>query len=124
MSSGIDRRDLGERAEALALAHLERAGLSLVERNFRCRFGEIDLVMLECGILVYVEVRYRGRGSRVRARTTVHAGKQRRLLRAAEFFLLRHPRWREAVMRFDVVAIDRAPGGSVGIEWLRDAFRP
>jgi putative endonuclease len=120
----IDRRALGERGEALARAYLEEAGLRVVTRNFRSRFGEIDLVMLDRDVLVYVEVRYRGGGSRLNALATVHAGKQRRLMRAAEYFILRRPQWRAATMRFDVVAIDGARDGAVSIEWLRDAFRP
>lgn len=120
----IDRRALGERGESVALAHLEKAGLRLVERNFRSRFGEIDLVMVDGATLVYVEVRYRGGGSRLDALTTIHAGKQRKLMRAAEYFILRRPQWQAAIMRFDVVAIDHARNGATRLEWLRDAFRP
>ena len=55
----IDRRARGARYEDLALAHLERAGLALIARNYHCRYGELDLVMRERDVVVFVEVRYR-----------------------------------------------------------------
>ena len=80
---------LGRRAEDLALRHLERAGLELLARNYRCRAGELDLVMLEPvrRTLVLVEVRSRSRNDYGRAAATVGFGKQRRVALAARHLL-------------------------------------
>ncbi|GAP35054.1 putative endonuclease [Piscinibacter sakaiensis] len=113
---------MGQRAEQAALAHLQRQGLMLVQRNYRVAAGprrpggEIDLVLREPdGTLVFVEVRARRRGEHGGAAASIGAGKRRRLVFAARCFLRRL-----AVLppcRFDVVAID---GDAVC--WLRGAF--
>jgi putative endonuclease len=113
---------IGDEAEALALAHLQRAGLALVERNYRvargphARGGEVDLILRERdGTLVFAEVRQRAGGGHGGAAASVGASKQRRIVLAAQHYLLR---WgNPPPCRFDVVAID---GGR--IEWLRGAF--
>lgn len=119
----MTRRAAGHRWESHALEHLRDHGLVPVARNFHSRFGEIDLVMRDGETLVFVEVRYRGPGANVRAAETIGADKRRHIVRTAEFFLLRNPQWRNAVMRFDVVAIDAAAGGTASLDWHRDAFR-
>jgi len=113
---------IGDEGEALALAHLQRAGLVLVERNYRvargphARGGEVDLILRERdGTLVFAEVRQRAGGGHGGAAASVGASKQRRIVLAAQHYLLR---WgNPPPCRFDVVAID---GGRV--EWLRGAF--
>lgn len=119
----MGRPGAGAHWEDLALAHLSDAGLALVARNFHSRFGEIDLVMCEDNTLVFVEVRYRGPGARVRAAASVSASKQRHLVQTAQFFLLRQPQWRHARMRFDVLAIDGDASDQQHTQWIRDAFR-
>jgi putative endonuclease len=117
---------LGRRAEDHALAHLERAGLRLLVRNYRCRAGEIDLVMLDDARreLVLVEVRSRSRREFGSAASTIGYAKQRRCTLAARHLLLAHPELRRLRARFDVVAIDppEAEGGPVRLEWIRGAF--
>ena len=118
--------ELGRRAEAQALAHLEAHGLKLLERNFRCRGGEIDLVMLEEQTLVLVEVRSRASAAFGGAAASVDAHKQRRLILAAKRLLLTRPAYRRLAARFDVVAFDAesaAAGSPARIDWIRDAFR-
>ena len=110
----------GASGETLALRHLEQTGLRLVERNYRCRGGEIDLVMLDGDSLVFVEVRYRSSTRFGRAEETVTATKQGRLVTAASHYLQRHAVTRPA--RFDVVAIHPASGREHAVEWIRDAF--
>ena len=110
--------------ERRALAHLERAGLELVGSNFRSRMGEIDLIMLDRGCLVFVEVRYRASDRFVSAAHSIGPTKQQRLARAAALFLARHPQFHEHPVRFDVVAFDAARGNDCTLQWLRDAFRP
>ncbi|GIX35831.1 MAG: UPF0102 protein [Lysobacteraceae bacterium] len=115
----MDRRAEGEAREEQARLLLERAGLSTLARNQRYRVGEIDLVMLDGEVLVFVEVRYRRSRGFGGALASVDPGKQRRLVRAAQCFLAAHAAHARRPCRFDVVALgDGAP------TWVRDAFRP
>lgn len=113
---------LGDRAEGAAFDYLVRRGLRPVTRNFRCRGGEIDLIMLDGECLVFVEVRFRSSSRFAQPGHTVDRHKQRKIIRTAAMFYARNHRYANHVMRFDVVAIE---GGSpLSIQWLRDAFRP
>jgi putative endonuclease len=115
---------LGRRAEDLACRHLEAQGLRLLERNYRCRAGELDLVMLDGGTLVVVEVRSRSTSAHGDAASSVGQRKQRRFIRAARHLLLSRPDYRRLPARFDVVAIDPgAPGAPPKVTWIRGAFR-
>jgi putative endonuclease len=118
------RGAVGRAAEERALRYLSGHGLTTVARNFRTRRGEVDLVMLDDGCLVFVEVRTRGSRSFVRASLTVDARKQRKLQSAALAFLGRYPVFRNHACRFDVIGIDRADGSPGSVQWVRDAFRP
>ncbi len=102
--------ELGRRGEDLACRHLEAQGLRLLERNYRCRAGEIDLVMLDGSTLVLVEVRSRS--------TSAHGS-------AAATVGFRKRDWRSMPVRFDVVAIDPGAMDATGpaVSWIRDAFR-
>ncbi len=109
----------GDAAEARALAHLQRAGLRLVQRNYRTPGrggGEVDLVMRDAdGTLVFVEVRQRA-GSRFGgAAASIGATKRRRIVFAARWFLARMPA--PPPCRFDVVALE-----GPRCEWIRSAF--
>jgi putative endonuclease len=110
----------GAAAEDLALRYLEAQGLTLVMRNFRCRTGELDLIMRDGGSLVFVEVRSRRYIRYGTPAESVTRAKQQKLLRAATFYLQRQRL--DLPCRFDVVAILR-PGGEPHIEWIRDAFQ-
>lgn len=116
----MNRRACGHDAEQLACDYLTKRGLSLLARNFYCRGGEIDLVMLHGDSLVFVEVRYRRRTAYGRAAETVSPRKQSRIIRCAQYYLTRHRQWNTAV-RFDVVGIEGDPG-QPKIEWISDAF--
>ena len=109
----------GRSAEALALQHLIDSGLRLIERNWSCRSGELDLVMLDGDTVVFVEVRYRKHAAWGGALESVDARKRQRLILAAELFLQRESRWGKQPCRFDVVAIGP---GDTGLNWLRNAF--
>jgi putative endonuclease len=117
--------ELGRRGEDLACRHLEAHGLRLLERNYRCRAGEIDLVMLDGSTLVLVEVRSRSTSEHGGAAATVGFRKQQRFIRAARHLLLTRPDFRRLPARFDVVAIDPGPAGAREpvVTWIRDAFR-
>jgi len=112
----------GQRAEELALATLKARGLTLVERNYSCPQGELDLVLLDAGCLVVVEVRYRRDASRGSAAESVGPEKRRKLTRATEHFLRSHADLRRKPLRFDVVAV-AGEGESVAVEWIQDAFQ-
>ena len=114
-------RAAGERFEALALSHLESAGLALVARNYRCRYGEIDLVMRDRDTIVFVEVRYRRSGRFGGGIDSVDAGKRAKLVRAAQAYLAQRPRLASRPCRFDVVAFD-ADARVVRCDWQRHAF--
>lgn len=107
----------GARAEALAAAFLERSGLAVLERNFRVRGGEIDLVCREGKTLVFVEVRLRRRGDFGGAGASITRSKRRRLLLAAQHYLMRQP---DALCRFDAVLM--ASLDEAAIEWVKNAF--
>lgn len=109
------RQVQGQAGEDAALAHLLRQGLTLVMRNFRCKAGEIDLILHEQGSLVFVEVRKRASREYGGAAASITPAKQRRLLRAAQFFLLRYTS--PPPCRFDVVAID-----GKHLTWLKNAI--
>jgi putative endonuclease len=117
------RQQRGAAAERLAAAHLETHGLVVLARNLRCRGGELDLVCLDEGVLAIVEVRQRARNDFGGALASVNRRKQRKIMRAARFFLQRMPEWRACAMRFDVLALDGIPAGDHRIVWIKDAFR-
>ncbi len=112
------RHAAGARAEALAAAYLEARGVAVLERNFRCRTGEIDLVARDGDTLVFVEVRLRRRSDYGGAAASIDARKQGKLLAAAAYYLARHAR--PPPCRFDAVLLDALDPPR--IEWLRDAF--
>ena len=114
----------GRRAENQALNYLKRRGLKLLERNFSCRHGEIDLVMLQAETLVFIEVRARKPGRFGSGLESVDRHKQARLVRTASLYVSRRPTFADHCMRFDVVSIDRVQGDTVKLQWLPDAFRP
>lgn len=116
-----DRAGLGAGAEALAFAHLQRAGLDPLAANVRYRFGEIDLVMLDGEQVVFVEVRYRRGDGFGGAAVSVDRRKRQRLLRAAQAFLAARPELARRSCRFDVVALSGRPQAPA-LEWIRDAF--
>ena len=111
----------GATAEDAALAFLRSRGLVPVARNFRCRAGELDHVMLDGDVLVVVEVRYREHADPVDPAVTVTARKQQRLAQAALRFLQAQPFFRDHALRFDVLALS-GPLESPRCDWIRRAF--
>lgn len=122
MNAAATTAGRGAWAEDVALETLVRQGLALVARNYRCRHGEIDLIMLSGTELVMVEVRYRRAGGLVDGAESVDDVKQHRLLATAEHFLQRHRRHAERSCRFDVVSVS-GDAGEPRVEWLADAFQ-
>ncbi|MFA7268104.1 MAG: YraN family protein [Sterolibacterium sp.] len=116
-SSGETTQLAGNQAEALAAAYLERQGLRVLERNWRVRGGEIDLICDDRGSLVFVEVRLRTHRDFGGAAASITATKQRRLIFAARHYLAGK---REQPCRFDAVLLNGLT--EAGIEWIRNAF--
>ncbi len=112
----------GDTAENLAESFLLKQGLTLVARNFSCRFGEIDLIMQHRQTLVFTEVRFRqagsGRAQFGGALESISPTKQRKIIRAAQFYLGTLSTVPEC--RFDVVLLDQLD--IANIEWIRSAF--
>lgn len=108
----------GAAAEALAARFLAQRGLTIVERNWRRRCGELDLVARDGDTLVFVEVRLRRGGDFGGAAASITAAKQARIVAAAGLYLARLPR--TPPCRFDAVLLDALDPAR--IEWLRDAF--
>jgi len=107
----------GEQAETLAADFLRGAGLRIACRNYRCRFGEIDLIVRDGATLVFVEVRSRTNGAYGGAAASITAAKRERLLKTARHYLAgMNP---APPCRFDAVLISGEPPR---IEWLRNAI--
>ncbi len=115
-------RARGDAVEVAALVHLQAKGLQLVARNAQARGGEIDLVMLDGGVVVFVEVRYRASMAFGGGIASIDANKRRKLVHAAQVFLMKHPRHAQAACRFDVIDANGDPAAP-RLQWLRDAFR-
>jgi len=116
------KRNAGPWAEDLACRRLLQSGLTLLARNYRCGSGELDLVLRDSGAVVFVEVRFRGRGDYGTSAESVDLRKQRRLVRTARHYLHRHPHENRTSVRFDVVLVDGEPARPT-IEWIRNAFQ-
>lgn len=114
-------RSVGAVWELAAQAELERAGLRLVARNWHCHYGELDLVMREGEVLVFVEVRYRDSAASADGTASIGPAKQRKLVRTAEMFLAAHPDFANHTCRFDTVAFSGS-GDNASCTWQRAAF--
>ena len=117
----VAARDVGILWENAALAHLQAAGLRALQRNFTCRWGEIDLIMRDGDSVVFVEVRYRRSGTRGDGIASVGAAKRAKLVRAAQVWLQAHPALAAQPCRFDVIGCSGTPQRAV-LDWTRAAF--
>ncbi len=111
----------GSGAEKLAETYLVDQGLRFLDRNFNCKLGEIDLIMEDKNVLVFVEVRFRKSSAYGTAVETVTLAKQQKLVRAAQHYLLHNKAVRDRPMRFDIVGIMPGPTG-LRFDWLPNAF--
>lgn len=99
---------LGKISEQAAETFLSQQGLRCIERNFRCKQGEIDLICLTTDqTLVIVEVRQRGRTGFASAAESITWRKQQRIIHATRYFLMSHPHYQHCNLRFDVVLFDQ-----------------
>jgi putative endonuclease len=112
----------GSNSEQVACDWLQHRGLVLVEKNYRCRYGELDLIMLDEECLVIIEVRYRRDLRHGGALESVTREKQKRLGRATEHLLRHQQDYLYRPLRFDVVAVSGTEP-NIRLDWRRDAFR-
>jgi putative endonuclease len=112
---GETARSIGAEAERRAAAHLVQRGLVMVARNYRCRGGEIDLVMRDGPVLVFVEVRARAASRFGGAAESITARKQARIILAARHYLARHGL--DVPCRFDALLLDEDR-----MDWIKSAF--
>lgn len=111
----------GTAAERFARQWLCSQGLKCIESNFRCKAGELDLILIDRDCLVIAEVRYRSSDSHGGALASVTRPKQRRIIRATLFWLKAHPALVAMPLRFDVLALD-GPLHSLQVTWCKRAF--
>lgn len=128
--SHLKTRDVGRHYEQQACRYLKKQGLRLIAQNYYGRQGEIDLIMQDQQLIVFVEVRYRSRPEQVHPLETVTPKKQLAIQRTAMQFL-QQSNWQNYQPRFDVVAIINSPANNIAqrlmkpkttIEWLQNAF--
>ena len=113
----MNKRKTGARWETAAADYLEEQGMHILERNFQCRQGEIDLVGRHEGYLVFVEVKYRGSSRNGHALEAVDGRKQRRICRTADYYRYLRGIGDDESVRYDVVGIQESE-----IQWIKNAF--
>lgn len=114
---------IGLNAETIACRYLQQRGLEIVQQNFRCRRGEIDLIMREGEYLVFIEVRCRTNQQFGGALASVDRHKQKHIIIAANYFLYIRNWVDRYPCRFDVVGLVQQDNTFVVKQWIRDAFR-
>ncbi len=118
-----DRKQLGNLGEDLALAHLKALGMKLIDRNYRWRGGEIDLIMSADKVLVFVEVRSKTSTTHGGPLETIGYKKRRQIEKCARQYLLCRKVGDNVCCRFDAVGILIHADGRAEIEHVADAFR-
>lgn len=119
----MNKKEIGGKGEEEAFAHLRRLGYRILQRNYRCRMGELDIVAMQGGVLVFVEVRTRTGLTHGYPEESVNVRKQNKLRMLAQQFLLAHPKLLEVPCRFDVVAV-HFPGDQsvISLKHIENAF--
>ncbi len=111
----------GQIAEDVACKHLQQRGLKLIDRNYRCRVGEIDLIMQDADSLVFVEVRYRQNSGFGNGAESVTFNKQNKLIKTAYYYLQQRKINSNINCRFDVVSIT-SQEQIAAVDWIKNAF--
>ena len=112
-----NKRRIGGCYEAAVAAYLEKQGLVILRKNYRCKSGEIDLIARDKEYLVFVEVKYRSQNRAGYSLDAVNPAKQKKISKVARYFLAAEYHCTEIPCRFDVIGID---GGC--LHWIKDAF--
>ncbi|WP_455197687.1 YraN family protein [Kaarinaea lacus] len=116
---------IGQQAEDIALKFLQTKGMRLIARNYRCKLGEIDLVMQDDGALVFIEVRYRKQSNFGDGAESVDFRKQQKIIRSAEHFLQQHRQYSQSPCRIDVISISKQQNSDYQeiINWIPNAIQ-
>lgn len=107
----------GEKSEQLACQYLLKKGLQVVEKNFRCKYGELDLIMRDQKTLVFIEVRFRKSNKYGGALESITPKKQFRIIAATQYYLLLNKI--NSPIRFDVITMSN----DTDINWIKNAFQ-
>ena len=122
----VTAREQGEYTENLACKYLVDKGFKLIEKNFNCRVGEIDLIMKDNDSLVFVEVRYRRSNSFGSGAESITTSKQSKLIKTASLYLQQHAKLNKYPARFDVVSIagfiETDNINNIDFDWIENAF--
>ena len=121
MSDFDNTRAKGNHGEQLALRYMLQQGLSLVEQNMSCRYGEIDIIMRDADEWVFVEVRLRQSQAFGGGLESVTRSKQKKLINSAEYYIQKHHKTHFEGCRFDIIEVSGALS-SPNINWIKDAF--
>lgn len=113
----------GKQYENQAREYLVQRGLTLLNQNYHCRFGEIDLIMLQQGVLCFIEVKFRANMGFGGAASAIPLQKQKKIVKTALFFIAQNKRLAQHAMRFDAFLIQRrASNQNHNVNWIQNAF--
>ena len=115
-------KQTGQQAEDSACHYLKGQGLSLIERNYSCTRGEIDLIMKDNSTTVFIEVRFRRNTRFGSGAESVDYRKQKKLLSTAAHYLQKNPKAAKGACRFDVISLT-VNNGEQQLDWIPDAFQ-
>lgn len=116
------RKALGSKGEELAVQYLKKKGYKVIERNYRCQWGEIDLIARDKETLIFVEIKARSSSGFGLPQEAVDRFKQEKLIQVAKVYMAEHRLQETIPARFDVVAVHLTPAGP-DIELIKDAFQ-
>lgn len=130
MTTSIDTKKIGNQIESLVCDYLRQQKLKLITRNYRCRLGEIDLIMYDQSTLIFIEVRYRQHRNFGSSLESVNLIKQNKIIKTAEYYLLSQQLSEKMACRFDVVGVKPTTEkltnisklDSAQVEWIKNAF--
>lgn len=111
----------GDYWENVACKYLKKHKLIKIKSNFNCKAGEVDIIMTDSNTLVFIEVKYRNNDDWVSAIESVTKKKQKRIIKAAQMFLLKNKKFDDWNCRFDVVSI-QGDKQNPEIDWIKNAF--
>ena len=121
----IDKIAIGRMGEEAAVRLLKKNGCKIITRNFRCRWGELDIIAIDNGALVFIEVKTRGSDAFGRPGASVDARKQQRMITASSIYMSEKKiAVDDTPVRFDVVEVDTSRGKVDKVTIIKDAFRP
>ncbi len=118
----MDKRQVGQAIEQYACAYLRQHGLILQQANYRCKYGEIDLIMTDQDDMVFVEVRYRSNADYGDGAASISASKQSKIIKSATHYLVSIDKYDKIPCRFDVIDVS-GTSDDYQIDWIRDAFQ-